>query len=284
MIGCPAMAIGTSFRPDENSCHPQSACLSTPDGFSTERAWGDCPWELFTQLFGDLGLASTIWLRKHCHFTATSEGSRGPRRSCTFSVRWSAYRSSARDLSQSHRRLPTGWKPSLPIMDADRRDEKRRAKEEQWSCLCNAHGAGDDAYGRLLHLQEKGAGAELSTEYPKRHQGSKLTESRPPTHKLHEHNSNPRRNPGSRVIFFLPLPALISSSVLFLIPPFFHVPPHSFLPLFTIIYTRTPSLCRRISLLSKFFSHPSYFLCLFFFALYPMIPPPFFFSFSLRYS
>src|ERR1700755_942078 len=88
-----------------------------------------------------------------------------------FSRRTADYQAWVEAFARNHR-LPIEWaekgvRKENHVLPWQRRSQGRRLR-------------------RLLHLQEHGAGAELSRQRPQiRHQGSKLQDPRPPTQPLH---------------------------------------------------------------------------------------------------
>jgi len=137
--------------------------------------------ELFTQLFRRPACVRLPLLRPYCHLRLPSAACRGPSRWCTSSETWSALQRSARRFLSQRTADYQAWVEAfarnhqLPIEWA----EKGRAQGRSCPALATPQGQGR-RLRRLLHLQEHGAGAELSRQHPQiRHQGPKLPDPSP---------------------------------------------------------------------------------------------------------
>src|SRR4029077_1870911 len=90
MIGCPALDIAHLIGQTKTLALHNPLAWSTPDGFSTPSGpGGDCHGIVHPACSAICWPSSTT-ASTALSFTATSAGSRGPSRSCTFSVRWAA--------------------------------------------------------------------------------------------------------------------------------------------------------------------------------------------------
>ena len=156
--------------------------------------------ELFTQLFGDL-LAFVYHCFDRIVIYGYLSGLSRPEQVVHFfrhvvgvpvvgkeilSQRTADYQNWVEAFARNHR-VPIEWA------------EKGVRKEDHVLPLATPHGQGRQLR-RLLHLQEHGAGAELSRQRPQiRHQGSELPDPRAPTQPLHALLLlPPRRNPWAR--------------------------------------------------------------------------------------
>src|SRR6202023_2261301 len=198
VIGCPALDIAHLIGQKKTLALHNPLTWSTPDGFSTPSGpGGDCHGIVHPAVRRSAGLRLPL-LRPHCHLRLPQRAlaARGGRAFFPSGGRRTGRRQG--DPEPAHRRLPElGGSLRPQSSAADRMGRERRAQGRPCPALATSHGQGR-RLRRLLHLQEHGAGAELSHQRPQiLHQGSKLPHPRPPTQPLHALLLlPPRRNPG----------------------------------------------------------------------------------------
>jgi len=160
--GCPVLNIAHLVGQTKTLALHDPLAWSTPDGFSTPSGpGGDCHGIVHPAVRRSAGLRLPL-LRPHCHLRLPQRLGAARAGGALLPQRRRRCGGGQRGLEPAHRRLP-GLGGSLRPQSsaADRMGREGRAQGRPCPALATPHGQGRRLW-RLLHLQEHGAGAELS--------------------------------------------------------------------------------------------------------------------------